>query len=79
MDIIRIVQKRVGEKLPVFFCEKSARELPGPRIRKPGAEKCKKNTLKKNKKSFKKHLTSFKIYSIMNTERQKKEGIKNER
>ena len=30
-------------------------------------------------KKLQKHLTSFKIYSIMNTERQKKEGIKNER
>ena len=33
----------------------------------------------KNKKSFKKHLTSFKIHSIMNIERQKKGRNKNDK
>jgi hypothetical protein len=61
MDTNGIVQKKewVGKlSIPFFVKKKTAR-----------TEKCKKITLKKNKKVLKKHLTSFKKYSIMYIER----------
>jgi hypothetical protein len=77
MGIVGIVQKRMGEKLPILFCEKSrgqlpAKKMPGPWFRKNPGQKMYKNTPKMYKDSFKKHLTDFKVYDIMNTERKKK-------